>query len=76
MQENLDEYFKDRRVVSCKYCHMKETFDVSNQNDRMALDCWDDYHSNCRKRLEEQSLVTAMNLKNKSLFLYMYKELK
>ena len=51
---------------------MKHPFDVNNENDKCAMEFWDEYHANCRKRIIENGLVKALQMRNKSLFPYVY----
>lgn len=65
-------YISDWRIYNCKDCGQKIKIDVNNENDKEVIDYWEEYHSNCRKRIQEEGIIKAMNLKNKSLLPYLY----
>ena len=63
---------KDMRVFHCKYCGERQSFDVNNENQKSASEFWDEWHSGCRKRIEEQSIIKAMTRQDKSLYMFTY----
>lgn len=60
-------YERDDRLFHCKECGGKQNFDVNNENDRAAMEFWDDFHAGCKQREYEKSIVKAMRIGNKSM---------
>lgn len=61
---------KDIRLFHCKYCNEKQLFNVNKEIDITAANFWEEYHSNCRKRIEEKQILRAMRMKNKRFIPY------